>query len=108
VSFFVVGMDQNESLTLTAEAELMQDQAIADSNEKMEENQPLTAEDERHKDKSMSDSDDSDSEDEAQQNLLLESLQTELAANPSNYDAHLQVFSFFVNSTLFYYFLFSS
>ncbi|QCD76392.1 squamous cell carcinoma antigen recognized by T-cells 3 [Vigna unguiculata] len=83
-------MDQNESLTLTAEAELMQDQAIADSNEKMEENQPLTAEDERHKDKSMSDSDDSDSEDEAQQNLLLESLQTELAANPSNYDAHLQ------------------
>nr|KYP63247.1 Squamous cell carcinoma antigen recognized by T-cells 3 [Cajanus cajan] len=42
------------------------------------------------KDKAMADSDDSDSEDEAQQNLQLESLQTELAANPSNYDAHLQ------------------
>ncbi|KAL5096235.1 hypothetical protein RYX36_000562 [Vicia faba] len=38
----------------------------------------------------MSDSDDSDSDDEAQQNIQLQSLQTELAANPSNYDAHLQ------------------
>ncbi|XP_047154535.1 squamous cell carcinoma antigen recognized by T-cells 3 isoform X2 [Vigna umbellata] len=83
-------MDQNESLTLTAEAELTKDQAMPDSDEKMEENQPLTADDENHKDKTMSDSDDSDSEDEAQQNLLLESLQTELAANPSNYDGHLQ------------------
>ncbi|KOM49302.1 hypothetical protein LR48_Vigan08g012900 [Vigna angularis] len=83
-------MDQNESLTLTAEAELTKDQAMPDSDEKMEENHPLTADDENHKDKAMSDSDDSDSEDEAQQNLLLESLQTELAANPSNYDGHLQ------------------
>ncbi|WVZ04329.1 hypothetical protein V8G54_025135 [Vigna mungo] len=86
-------MDQNESLTLTAEAELTKDQAMPDSDEKMEENQPLTADDEHHKDKAMSDSDDSDSEDEAQQNLLLESLQTELAANPSNYDGHLQSIS---------------
>ncbi|KAL9321545.1 hypothetical protein ACSQ67_013384 [Phaseolus vulgaris] len=85
-------MEQNEplTLTLTAEAELKKDHAISDPDEKMEENQPLTAEDERDNDKAVSDSDDSDSEDEAQQNLLLQSLHTELAANPSNYDAHLQ------------------
>lgn len=54
----------------------------------------LTSEAEREKDEVMPlDSDDSDSEDEAQQNLQLESLQTELATNPSNYDAHLQVIS---------------
>ncbi|XP_027353606.1 squamous cell carcinoma antigen recognized by T-cells 3 isoform X2 [Abrus precatorius] len=61
----IVGMDETETLTPTVEAE-------------------------REKDRAMSDSDDSDSEDEAQQNLQLESLETELAANPSNYDAHLQ------------------
>jgi len=75
-------MEQKEFLT--AEAEVKKDQAVSD---------PLTAEDECDIDKIMSDSDDSDSEDEAQQNLLLETLQTELVANPSNYDAHLQVIS---------------
>ncbi|RDX66600.1 Squamous cell carcinoma antigen recognized by T-cells 3, partial [Mucuna pruriens] len=55
-----------------------------------EENLTLTAEADREKDKAMSSSDDSDSEDEAEQKLQLESLHTELAANPSNYDAHLQ------------------
>ncbi|CAJ2649277.1 squamous cell carcinoma antigen recognized by T-cells 3-like [Trifolium pratense] len=54
----------------------------------------LTSEAERErepeKDEAMSDSDDSDSEDEAQEKIQMESLQTELAANPSNYDAHLQ------------------
>jgi len=104
-------MEQNEplTLTLTAEAELKKDHAISDPDEKMEENQPLTAEDERDNDKAVSDSDDSDSEDEAQQNLLLQSLHTELAANPSNYDAHLQVISFFLlqlNSTQLYYIIF--
>ncbi|KAF7842834.1 squamous cell carcinoma antigen recognized by T-cells 3 [Senna tora] len=33
---------------------------------------------------------DSDSDDEAQQNLQLQALETELAANPSNYDSHVQ------------------
>lgn len=42
---------------------------------------------------SDSDSDsDSDSEDDAQQNLQIQALQTELLNNPSNYDAHVQVF----------------
>lgn len=36
---------------------------------------------------------DSDSDGEAQQNLQLQALQTEVAANPSNYDSHLQVIS---------------
>ncbi|XP_012568351.1 uncharacterized protein [Cicer arietinum] len=64
----------------------------------MEEEQTLTLvsgaerEQEQEKDEAMSDSidSDSDSEDEAQQNIQLESLQTDLAANPSNYYAHLQ------------------
>ncbi|XP_057427546.1 uncharacterized protein LOC130720866 [Lotus japonicus] len=47
------------------------------------------AEREVMRDSANSDSD-SDSEDEAQQNLQLEALETELAANPSNYDSHLQ------------------
>lgn len=67
----------------------------------MEEEQTLTLvsgaerEQEQEKDEAMSDSidSDSDSEDEAQQNIQLESLQTDLAANPSNYYAHLQVIS---------------
>ncbi|CAJ1963814.1 unnamed protein product [Sphenostylis stenocarpa] len=63
---------------------------MSDSEQIMEESQPLTEENERGEDKPMSNSDDSDSEDEAQQSLQLESLETELAANPSNYDAHLQ------------------
>ncbi|KAI5448727.1 hypothetical protein KIW84_015931 [Lathyrus oleraceus] len=59
------GEEQHETLTLTSE--------------------------EREKDDPMSDSDDSDdSDDEAQQNIQLESLQTQLTDNPSNYDAHLQ------------------
>ncbi|WJX26121.1 hypothetical protein P8452_15092 [Trifolium repens] len=62
-------MEEEQTLTLTSEAE---------------------RERELEKDEAMSDSDDSDSEDEAQQNIQIESLQTELAANPSNYDAHLQ------------------
>ncbi|KAK7302396.1 hypothetical protein RJT34_13284 [Clitoria ternatea] len=49
-----------------------------------------SAEAERKKDSSFSKGSDSESEDEAQQNLQLELLHTELAANPSNYDAHLQ------------------
>lgn len=68
----------------------------------MEEEQTLTltSEPEREPEKdeatAMSDSSngsdsDSDSDDEAQQNIQLQSLQTELAANPANYDAHLQV-----------------
>ncbi|CAK8530107.1 unnamed protein product [Lathyrus sativus] len=51
------------------------------------------ASEEREKDEPISDSDDSDdsdSDDEAQQNIQLESLRTQLADNPSNYDAHLQ------------------
>jgi hypothetical protein len=63
-------MEDEQALTLTSEAE---------------------REPELEKDEAMTDSDDSDSEDEAQQNIQIESLQTELAANPSNYDAHLQV-----------------
>ncbi|WJX21824.1 hypothetical protein P8452_11204 [Trifolium repens] len=62
-------MEDEQALTLTSEAE---------------------REPELEKDEAMTDSDDSDSEDEAQQNIQIESLQTELAANPSNYDAHLQ------------------
>ena len=77
-------MEQN--LNLTAEA-------MSDSDERMKETLALTAEAERDRDNSMSDFDDSDSEDEAQQNLQIESLQTELVTNPSNYDAHLQVIS---------------
>lgn len=49
---------------------------------------------EKEETKHVADSDsdsDSDSEDEAQQNLQLQALQSELAANSSNYDAHLQV-----------------
>ncbi|KAL2593527.1 hypothetical protein AAZV13_12G135000 [Glycine max] len=71
-------MEQN--LNLTAEA-------MSDSDERMKETLALSSEAERDRDKSMSDS---DSEDEAQQNLQIESLQTELVTNPSNYDAHLQ------------------
>ncbi|KAJ7967924.1 squamous cell carcinoma antigen recognized by T-cells 3-like [Quillaja saponaria] len=37
-----------------------------------------------------SDSDESDSDDEAQQNLQLQTLETELSTNPSNYDGHVQ------------------
>lgn len=36
---------------------------------------------------------DSDSDDEAQDNLQLQSLETELSSNPGNYDAHVQVFT---------------
>ncbi|KAL2342286.1 hypothetical protein Fmac_010226 [Flemingia macrophylla] len=81
-------MEQN--LTPTAEAEREKDKVVADAHQRMEENLARSSEAECEKDKPMSDSDDSDSEDDAQQNLQLESLQTELAANPSNYDAHLQ------------------
>lgn len=35
---------------------------------------------------------DSDSDDEAQDNLQLQTLETELSSNPGNYDAHVQVF----------------
>jgi hypothetical protein len=42
-----------------------------------------------------SDGSDSDSEDEAQQNLLLQTLEAELSSNPSNYDAHIKVFTLF-------------
>ncbi|KAG4939930.1 hypothetical protein JHK87_043801 [Glycine soja] len=83
-----VGMEQN--LMLAAEAEREKSKAMSDSDERMKETLALTAEAERDRDNSMSDFDDSDSEDEAQQNLQLESLQTELVTNPSNYDAHLQ------------------
>ena len=34
---------------------------------------------------------DSDSDNEAQQNAELQTLETELSCNPSNYDAHVQV-----------------
>ncbi|KRH06029.2 hypothetical protein GLYMA_16G000500v4 [Glycine max] len=81
-------MEQN--LMLAAEAEREKSKAMSDSDERMKETLALTAEAERDRDNSMSDFDDSDSEDEAQQNLQLESLQTELVTNPSNYDAHLQ------------------
>ncbi|KAL5171320.1 Squamous cell carcinoma antigen recognized by T-cells 3 [Glycine soja] len=83
-----VRMEQN--LMLAAEAEREKSKAMSDSDERMKETLALTAEAERDRDNSMSDFDDSDSEDEAQQNLQLESLQTELVTNPSNYDAHLQ------------------
>lgn len=36
---------------------------------------------------------DSDSDDEAQQNLQVQALETELAADPSNYDVHVKVSS---------------
>jgi squamous cell carcinoma antigen recognized by T-cells 3 len=66
-------MEEEQTLTLTSEAEREpeKDEATAMSD-------------------SSNDSD-SDSDDEAQQNIQLQSLQTELAANPANYDAHLQV-----------------
>lgn len=41
--------------------------------------------------KSVSADSDSDSEDEALLNLQLQNLESELAANPSNYDSHVQV-----------------
>lgn len=65
-------MEVEQTLTLTSEAEREpeKDEATAMSD-------------------SSNDSD-SDSDDEAQQNIQLQSLQTELAANPANYDAHLQ------------------
>lgn len=75
---------------LAAEAEREKSKAMSDSDERMKETLALSSEAERDRDKSMSDS---DSEDEAQQNLQIESLQTELVTNPSNYDAHLQVIS---------------
>ena len=66
-------MEEEQTLTLTSEAEREpeKDEATAMSD-------------------SSNDSD-SDSDDEAQQNIQLQSLETELAANPANYDAHLQV-----------------
>lgn len=35
---------------------------------------------------------DSDDDDDAKQNLEIQALETELSSNPSNYDAHIQVF----------------
>ncbi|XP_058767200.1 uncharacterized protein LOC131640841 [Vicia villosa] len=68
---------EEEILTLTSEAQAMEEETLTLASEQQEKDEP------------MSDSD-SDSEDEAQQNIQLQSLQTELAANPNNYDAHLQ------------------
>ena len=86
---------------LAAEAEREKSKAMSDSDERMKETLALSSEAERDRDKSMSDS---DSEDEAQQNLQIESLQTELVTNPSNYDAHLQV----ISSLPYFFLLFSS
>ncbi|KAK7328362.1 hypothetical protein VNO77_22467 [Canavalia gladiata] len=73
-----------ETLTLTAEAEHEKGKPMLSSDDSDSEDEA------QQKDKSITGSDDSDSEDESQQKLQLESLETELAANPSNYDAHLQ------------------
>ncbi|PNX60955.1 squamous cell carcinoma antigen recognized by T-cells 3-like protein, partial [Trifolium pratense] len=77
------GTEHTSEEIIIVSATAMEEQTLTLTSEAEREREP-------EKDEAMSDSDDSDSEDEAQQNIQMESLQTELAANPSNYDAHLQ------------------
>ncbi|KAL8141439.1 hypothetical protein V2J09_007460, partial [Rumex salicifolius] len=78
-------------LSLTLPSKMDSDDApladVADMNQSEDENRPNTAA--ADNDDSSSDSD-SDSDNEAQQHLQIQTLESQLSSNPSDYDAHVQ------------------